>query len=111
MRVEAGHAAFFVQNLSPGHVPGVGECNNSLLSDAEQDSASAAAAIPISGGKSFMFSSFGQNQNFSELQAADYSAIVQDSNGVFSIVDDVQTGSVVQDNSFKRLVDSVLNKA
>ncbi len=82
-----------------------------LLSDAEQDSASAAAAIPISGGKSFMFSSFGQNQNFSELQAADYSAIVQDSNGVFSITDDLQTGGFVQDNSFKRLVDSVLNKA
>lgn len=82
-----------------------------LLSDAEQDSASAAAAIPISDGKSFMFSSFGQNQNFSELQAADYSAIVQDSNGVFSITDDLQTGGFVQDNSFKRLVDSVLNKA
>ena len=82
-----------------------------LLSDAEQDSASAAAAIPISGGKSFMFSSFGQNQNFSELQAADYSAIFQDSNGVFSITDDLQTGGFVQDNSFKRLVDSVLNKA
>ncbi len=82
-----------------------------LLSDAEQDSASAAAAIPISSGKSFMFSSFGQNQNFSELQAADYSAIVQDSNGVFSITDDLQTGGFVQDNSFKRLVDSVLNKA
>ena len=82
-----------------------------LLSGAEQDSASAAAAIPISGEKSFMFSSFGQNQNFSELQAADYSAIVQDSNGVFSITDDLQTGGFVQDNSFKRLVDSVLNKA
>ena len=70
----------------------------------------AAAAIPVSNKESFMFSSFGQDSNFSELQAADYNAIVEDENGVFSIIDDVQTGGVVQDNSFKRLVESVLNK-
>ena len=70
-----------------------------------------AAAIPLSNAESFMFSTFGQDANIYELPDADSSAIVQDSNGVFSIVDDVQTGSVVQDNSFKRLVDSVLNNA
>ena len=70
----------------------------------------AAAAIPVSNKESFMFSSFGQDSSFSELQAADYNAIVEDENGVFSIIDDVQTGGVVQDNSFKRLVESVLNK-
>lgn len=70
-----------------------------------------AAAIPLSNTESFMFSTFGQDANIYELPDADSNAIVQDSNGVFSIVDDVQTGSVVQDNSFKRLVDSVLNKA
>lgn len=75
------------------------------------ESASEASAIPLSNTESFMFSSFGQSSAASELQTADYNAIVQDSNGVFSIVDDVKTGSVVQDNSFKRLVDSVLNKS
>jgi hypothetical protein len=78
---------------------------------ASQAAASEASAIPLSNAEAFMFSSFGQNSNLGELQSADYNAIVQDSNGVFSIVDDVQTGSVVQDNSFKRLVDSVLNNA
>ncbi len=76
-----------------------------------QDGQNAAAAIPISNSQSFMFSSFGQNSNFSELQSADCSAIVQDSSGVFSIADDINAGGVVQDNSFKRLVDSVLNNA
>jgi len=75
------------------------------------DSEGEASAIPLEGEDSFMFSSFGQDAAALELQAADYSAIVQDSNGVFSIVDDIQTGGVVQDNSFKRLVDSVLNNS
>ena len=78
---------------------------------ASQAAASEASAIPLSNAEAFMFSSFGQNSNLGELQSADYNAIVQDSNGVFSIVDDVQTGSVVQDNSFKRLVESVLNNS
>lgn len=78
---------------------------------AGEASISEAAAIPLSNTESFMFSTFGQDANIYELPDADSNAIVQDSNGVFSIVDDVQTGSVVQDNSFKRLVDSVLNKA
>ena len=78
---------------------------------AGEASISEAAAIPLSNAESFMFSTFGQDANIYELPDADSNAIVQDSNGVFSIVDDVQTGSVVQDNSFKRLVDSVLNKA
>ena len=73
--------------------------------------ASEATAIPLPNTEAFMFSSFGQNSSAAELQAADYNAIVQDSNGVFSIIDDVKTGSVVQDNSFKRLVESVLNKS
>ena len=76
-----------------------------------QGAASEAAAIPLSNTESFMFSTFGQDANIYELPDADSNAIVQDSNGVFSIVDDVETGSVVQDNSFKRLVDSVLNNA
>ena len=71
----------------------------------------AAAAIPLSGKENFMFSSFGQNSNFSELSAAEQEAIVQDSNGVFSITDDLDTDGFVQDNSFKSLVDSVLNNA
>ncbi len=75
------------------------------------DSEGEASAIPLEGEDSFMFSSFGQDAAALELQAADYSAIVQDSNGVFSIVDDIKTGGVVQDNSFKRLVDSVLNNS
>ena len=75
------------------------------------DSEGEASAIPLEGEDSFMFSSFGQDAAALELQAADYNAIVQDSNGVFSIVDDIQTGGVVQDNSFKRLVDSVLNNS
>lgn len=78
---------------------------------AGEASISEAAAIPLSNTESFMFSTFGQDANIYELPDADSNAIVQDSNGVFSIVDDVQTGSVVQDNSFKRLVDSVLNNA
>nr|MCR5046719.1 hypothetical protein [Treponema sp.] len=68
-------------------------------------------AIPVSNSQSFMFSSFGQSSNFAELQIADFNPIVQDENGVFSINDGLKTGGVVQDNSFKRLVDSVLNKA
>lgn len=78
---------------------------------AGEASISEAAAIPLSNTESFMFSTFGQDASIYELPDADSNAIVQDSNGVFSIVDDVQTGSVVQDNSFKRLVDSVLNNA
>ncbi|MBR5965878.1 MAG: DUF4573 domain-containing protein [Treponema sp.] len=74
-------------------------------------SAPEAAAIPLSNTEAFMFSSFGQNAKAAELQAADYNAIVQDKNGVFSIVDGVNTQGVVQDNSFKRLVDSVLNNS
>ena len=78
---------------------------------ADEASISEAAAIPLSNTESFMFSTFGQDANIYELPDADSNAIVQDSNGVFSIVDNVETGSVVQDNSFKRLVDSVLNNA
>ena len=82
---------------------------SSEQSDSEPEQ-NAAAAIPVSSKENFMFSSFGQDSSFSELQTADYSAIVEDDDGVFSIAGDVQTGGVVQDNSFKRLVESVLNK-
>ena len=71
----------------------------------------ASSAIPISGQSSFMFSSFGQNSIFKELQKADSNAITQGADGVFSIAGDLETSDFVQDNSFKRLVDSVLNNA
>ena len=79
--------------------------------DEEIESAGEATAIPLSNSESFMFSSFGQSAKLRELQSADYNAIVQDSNGVFSIAQDAGGQEIEQDSFFKSLVDSVLNNA
>ena len=71
----------------------------------------AASAIPVANPSFFSFSKFGQDSMVYDLPDADAKAIVQDSSGVFSISDELSTSGVVQDNSFKRLVESVLNNA
>ena len=101
---------------APPEVPFVDGENAANRTDAAGDSDAAADAVdilPFENEKSavpFSFTSFASNEaQIQNLSPVSDDVIIEGKDGVFSIAPDIALDGVSQDESFKRLVDSVIN--
>lgn len=101
---------------APHEVPFVARENAADRTDAAGDSDAAADAVdilPFENEKSavpFSFTSFASNEaKIQNLSPVSDDVIIEGKDGVFSIAPDIALDGVSQDESFKRLVDSVIN--